>query len=252
LPVSPRWSRELQQPPTSLQNRQSAPTVSPLSRKGNPALHGFTCQHLRLSQTVASLRERITFVTSCSLHRSHAPACSKRVHGHSLRSSQHPGHAAPPTSETIGKRPTAVPEATMFFGSVDESARVQLLYRQSRQLGPQRPRRWSAESPKYQEGIKRLDALPRSGVALRLVPIFGSSKWWRDHADCRIRILMSLELQFADSRGSTTQAHALRCTSPPGRGVHSSCLLTRSITWGTFGLVGGLAVLPPPECSHPL
>jgi len=119
-----------------------------------------------------------------------------------------PAEGAPPV-------PDAAPEPTLFFGSVDEFVRERLRYTYSRRVGPQGPNRWSAEWWLYPEAISRLDALWRSWEALRLEPTFGMSVWWRDHADHHMRMLMSPEGPFADSRDTNTAGDPLPYTVPP-------------------------------------
>jgi hypothetical protein len=111
--------------------------------------------------------------------------------------------------------PAAASEPTLFFGSVDEFVRERLRYTYSRRVGPQGPNRWSAQWWKYPEAISRLDALWRSWEALRLEPTFGMSVWWRDHADHHMRMLMSTEGPFADSRDQNAQGEPLPYTAPP-------------------------------------
>jgi hypothetical protein len=111
--------------------------------------------------------------------------------------------------------PAAAAEPTRFFGSVDEFVRERLRYTYSRRVGPQGPNRWSAQWWKYPEAISRLDALWRSWEALRLEPTFGMSVWWRDHADHHMRMLMSTEGPFADSRDQNAQGEPLPYTAPP-------------------------------------
>jgi len=119
-----------------------------------------------------------------------------------------PSDAAPPA-------PADVDEPTLFFGSVDEFVRERLCYIYSRRVGPQGSSRWSAEWWRYPEAISRLDALWRSWEALRLEPTFGMSVWWRDHADHHMRILMSPEGPFADSRDENKGGDPLPYTAPP-------------------------------------
>lgn len=111
--------------------------------------------------------------------------------------------------------PDAAAEPTLFFGSVDEFVRERLRYTYSRRVGPQGPNRWAAEWWRYPEAISRLDALWRSWEALRLEPTFGMSVWWRDHADHHMRMLMSPEGPFADSRDTNAQGEPLPYTAPP-------------------------------------
>ena len=119
-----------------------------------------------------------------------------------------PAEAAPP-------RPDSAPEPTLFFGSVDEFVRERLRFTYSRRVGPQGPNRWGAEWWRYPEAISRLDALWRAWEALRLEPTFGMSVWWRDHADHHMRMLMSPEGPFADSRDTNAQGEPLPYTAPP-------------------------------------
>ena len=106
-------------------------------------------------------------------------------------------------------------EPRLFFGSVDEFVRERLRYTYSRRVGPQGPNRWSAKWWTHPEAISRLDALWRSWEALRLQPTFGMSVWWRDHADHHMRMLMSPEGPFADSRDTNAQGEPLPYTAPP-------------------------------------
>ena len=111
---------------------------------------------------------------------------------------------------------TDVPaEPELYFGSIDEFVRERLRFTYARRVGPQGPNRWSAEWWKYPEAISRLDALWRSWEALRLEPTFGMSVWWRDHADHHMRMLMSPEGPFADSRDTNGQGEPLPYTAPP-------------------------------------
>jgi len=116
--------------------------------------------------------------------------------------------AAPPA-------PGSAAEPTLFFGSVDEFVRERLRYTYTRRVGPQGPNRWSAEWWKYPEAISRLDALWRSWEVLRLEPTFGMSVWWRDHADHHMRMLMSPDGPFADSRDINAQGDPLPYAAPP-------------------------------------
>ena len=52
-------------------------------------------------------------------------------------------------------------------------------------------------------------------TVLRLEPTFGMSVWWRDHADHHMRMLMSPEGPFADSRDQNGQGEPLPYTAPP-------------------------------------
>jgi hypothetical protein len=122
--------------------------------------------------------------------------------------SEAPADDAPPATD-------AVAEPTLFFGSVDEFVRERLRYTYSRRVGPQGPNRWAADWWRYPEAISRLDALWRSWEALRLEPTFGMSVWWRDHADHHMRMLMSPEGPFADSRDTNAQGDPLPYTAPP-------------------------------------
>ena len=119
------------------------------------------------------------------------------------------------TAEVPPPAPGAAAEPTLFFGSVDEFVRERLRYTYTRRVGPQGPNRWSAEWWRSPEAISRLDALWRSWEALRLEPTFGMSVWWRDHADHHMRILMSPDGPFADSRDTNAQGEPLPYAAPP-------------------------------------
>ena len=118
-------------------------------------------------------------------------------------------------AEDASPVPGTAAAPTLFFGSVDEFVRERLRYTYSRRVGPQGSNRWSAEWWKYPEAISRLDALWRSWEALRLEPTFGMSVWWRDHADHHMRMLMSPEGPFADSRDTNDAGAPLPYTAPP-------------------------------------
>ena len=120
----------------------------------------------------------------------------------------------PPAGDTSPATDAAA-EPTLFFGSVDEFVRERLRYTYSRRVGPQGPNRWAAEWWRYAEAISRLDALWRSWEALRLEPTFGMSVWWRDHADHHMRMLMSPEGPFAESRDENKGGDPLPYTAPP-------------------------------------
>ena len=113
----------------------------------------------------------------------------------------------------------AAAEPTLFFGSVDEFVRERLRYTYSRRVGPQGPNRWAADWWRYPEAISRLDALWRSWEALRLEPTFGMSVWWRDHADHHMRMLMSPEGPFADSRDENKSGDPFAVHGAAGRHV---------------------------------
>lgn len=85
----------------------------------------------------------------------------------------------------------------------------------TRRVGPQGPNRGSAGWWKYPEAIGRLDALWQSWEALRLEPTFGMSVWCRDHADHHMRMLMSSDGPFADSRDTNAQGEPLPYAAPP-------------------------------------
>lgn len=141
-----------------------------------------------------------------------APPAAKST----MRLPQRPGSAdvEAPADDTPPATDAAT-EPTLFFGSVDEFVRERLRYTYSRRVGPQGPNRWAAEWWRYPEAISRLDALWRSWEALRLEPTFGMSVWWRDHADHHMRMLMSPEGPFADSRDENKGGDPLPYTAPP-------------------------------------
>lgn len=120
-----------------------------------------------------------------------------------------------PNPDAAPPAPGAAAEPTLFFGSVDEFVRERLRYTYTRRVGPQGPNRWSAQWWRSPEAISRLDALWRAWEALRLEPTFGMSVWWRDHADHHMRILMSPDGPFADSRDTNSQGEPLPYTAPP-------------------------------------
>jgi hypothetical protein len=147
---------------------------------------------------------------------------------------EEPGTPAPPPGKVLGKPPprpgTAAAETPdeepwapsapqagpqLFFGSVDEFVREKLRFTYARRVGAQGPNRWSAEWWKSAEAISRLDSLWRAWEALRLEGTFGMSSWWRDHADHHMRMLMSPEGPFADSRDTNGQGEPLPYKAPP-------------------------------------
>lgn len=128
-----------------------------------------------------------------------------------------PGSAEAETpAQNPAPAPVAAPaEPQLFFGSVDEFLREKLRYTYARRVGPQGPNRWAADWWKYPEAISRLDSLWRAWEALRLEGTFGMSVWWRDHADHHMRMLMSPEGPFADSRDTAGQGEPLPYNAPP-------------------------------------
>jgi hypothetical protein len=72
--------------------------------------------------------------------------------------------------------------------------------------------RWAADWWNYPEAIARLEAMWRAWEHLRLDGATGSSRWWIEHADHHMPILMSLDGPFAKSEDSNKPGDTLPYT----------------------------------------
>jgi hypothetical protein len=104
----------------------------------------------------------------------------------------------------------------LFYGSADEFVRERLIHMYSRRVGGGNASfRWAADWWRYPEALSRIDALWRSWEHLRLDGATGISRWWSEHADHHMPILMSTEGPFAKSEDSNKPGEPLPYTSPP-------------------------------------
>ena len=103
----------------------------------------------------------------------------------------------------------------LYYGSVDEFVREQIVPVFRRRVGPGEGLHWAADWWRYPEAVMRLDALWRSWEALRLDPALGISVWMRDHADHHLAVLMSSDGPFLKSKDSNDHGEDLPYTAPP-------------------------------------
>ena len=103
----------------------------------------------------------------------------------------------------------------LYYGSVDEFVREQIVPVFRRRVGPGEGLHWAADWWRYPEAVMRLDALWRSWEALRLDPALGISVWLRDHADHHLAVLMSSDGPFVKSKDSNDHGENLPYTAPP-------------------------------------
>ncbi|WP_440711792.1 DUF4913 domain-containing protein [Herbiconiux sp. YIM B11900] len=112
---------------------------------------------------------------------------------------------------------SASANAGLFFGSVDEFVREQLIEEYRRVVGPsgRAHRRWAADWWRYPEAVSRLEAIWRAWEHLRQDGATGSSVWWRDHLDPHMAVLMDVEGPFSDSKDQNDPGEKLPYTAPP-------------------------------------
>ena len=104
----------------------------------------------------------------------------------------------------------------LFYGSTDEFVRERLIHLYRRRVGGGNATyRWAADWWNYPEAIARLEAMWRAWEHLRLDGATGSSRWWIEHADHHMPILMSTDGPFAKATDSNNAGEPLPYTSPP-------------------------------------
>ena len=103
----------------------------------------------------------------------------------------------------------------LYYGSVDEFVREQIVPVFRRRVGPGEGLHWAADWWRYPEAVMRLDALWRSWEALRLDAALGISVWIRDHADHHLAVLMSSDGPFLKSKDANDHGEDLPYTAPP-------------------------------------
>jgi hypothetical protein len=112
-----------------------------------------------------------------------------------------------------------VPEETtptLFYGSADEFMREHLRHMYTRRVGPGNASfRWAADWWTYPEALSRIDALWRAWEHLRQDGAVGISRWWIEHADHHMPILMSPDGPFAKSEDSNKPGAPLPYSAPP-------------------------------------
>jgi hypothetical protein len=112
----------------------------------------------------------------------------------------------------------AEPEAAprLFYGSADEFVRERLIHMYTRRVGGGNASfRWAADWWRYPEALSRIDALWRAWEHLRLDGATGISRWWSEHADHHMPILMSTDGPFARSEDSNKPGEPLPYSPPP-------------------------------------
>ena len=116
---------------------------------------------------------------------------------------------------TPGEVATPTPE--LIYGSTDEFVREKLIYLYARKVGPQNDGvfRWAADWWRYPEAVSRLESLWRAWESLRLDGATGSSRWWRDHADHHMPMLMSADGPFAFATSRNSPDDPLPYEPPP-------------------------------------
>jgi hypothetical protein len=104
----------------------------------------------------------------------------------------------------------------LFYGSADDFVRERLIYMYARRVGPGNARfRWAADWWNYPEALARVDAMWRAWEYLRLDGATGASRWWIDHADQHMPVLLSPEGPFARSKDTNEPGEPLPYTPPP-------------------------------------
>lgn len=114
-----------------------------------------------------------------------------------------------------GANPRGEDPAELYYGSVDEFVREQIVPVFRRRVGERASYRWAADWWRYPEAVIRLEALWRSWEALRLEPALGMSVWLRDHADHHLSVLMSPDGPFARSTAESRHGEPLPYEPPP-------------------------------------
>ena len=103
----------------------------------------------------------------------------------------------------------------LYYGSVDEFVRNQIVPVFCRATGERKDHRWSAKWWRSPEAVIRLQALWLSWESLRLDPALGMSVWLRDHADHHLAMLFSPDGPFGDSTDSSKLGEPLPYEPPP-------------------------------------
>jgi hypothetical protein len=104
----------------------------------------------------------------------------------------------------------------LFYGSADDFVRLRLIYMYARKVGSgHAPYRWAADWWNYPEALARIDAMWRAWEHLRLDGATGSSRWWIEHADHHMPILLSVDGPFARSKDTNEPGDPLPYTPPP-------------------------------------
>jgi len=106
--------------------------------------------------------------------------------------------------------------ARLFYGSADEFVRERLIFMYARRVGPGHAHfRWAADWWNYPEALARIDAMWRAWEHLRLDGATGSSRWWIEHADQHMPVLLSAEGPFARSKDANEPGDPLPYSPPP-------------------------------------
>ena len=87
-----------------------------------------------------------------------------------------------------------------------------------------RTRTWCPEWYEHPEAVARLDAMWMAWEQLRTETAMGSSKWWLDHADRHMAVLLNVNGPFMGctiTRGHNPSSVVLPLTIPPG-GLYDS------------------------------
>lgn len=104
----------------------------------------------------------------------------------------------------------------LIYGSADEFIREYLRHMYARPVGAGNARwRWAADWWRYPEAIARIEALWRAWENLRRDAASGSSRWWVEHADHHMPILLSPDGPFARSKDSNELGDPLPYARPP-------------------------------------
>lgn len=104
----------------------------------------------------------------------------------------------------------------LFYGSADEFFREWLRHTYARKVGGgNAPYRWSARWWECAEAVARIEAMWRAWEHLRQDAATGASRWWAEHADHHMPILLSSDGPFAKSEDTNRHWEPLPYDSPP-------------------------------------
>ena len=110
-----------------------------------------------------------------------------------------------PESVQEEKRPTNPP---LYYSDLDQFVGEYLVFVYRRET--ERPDvYWCRQWWKHEEAIARLEAIWRSWELLRLFPAEGASRWWLNHADPNMRVLLSEDGPFHRCRDGEHNATLL-------------------------------------------
>lgn len=105
-----------------------------------------------------------------------------------------------------------------YYANVDAFVREFLIHAYSRRID-QKTRKWNPRWWTSTEAVCRLEALWRAWEHLRLDPHTGMSRWWRDHADHHMLVLMDPDGPFQgvqpDKFNVTSCGQSLPYAPPP-------------------------------------